>query len=38
MAAELQIKTAGCCLYAMRAVNELGIPMKKNVRLILGTD
>lgn len=25
-------------LYAMRAVNELGIPMKKNVRLILGTD
>lgn len=25
-------------LYAMRAVNELGIPLKKNVRLILGTD
>lgn len=25
-------------LYAMRALKELGIPMKKNVRLILGTD
>ena len=25
-------------LYAMRAVKELGIPVKKNVRLILGTD
>ncbi len=25
-------------LYAMRAVKELGIPLKKNVRLILGTD
>lgn len=25
-------------LYAMRAVKELGIPLKKNVRLIMGTD
>lgn len=25
-------------LYGMRAVKELGIPLKKNVRLILGTD
>ena len=25
-------------LYAMRAVKELGIPLQKNVRLILGTD
>ena len=25
-------------LYAMRAVKELGLPVKKNVRLILGTD
>lgn len=25
-------------LYAMRAVRELGLPVKKNVRLILGTD
>lgn len=25
-------------LYAMRAIKELGIPVKKNVRLILGTD
>ncbi len=25
-------------LYAMRALKELGIPMKKNVRLIVGTD
>ena len=29
---------AVAALYAMRAVNELGIPLKKNVRLILGTD
>ncbi len=25
-------------LYAMRAIHELGLPVKKNVRLILGTD
>ncbi|MBR6614953.1 MAG: M20/M25/M40 family metallo-hydrolase, partial [Lachnospiraceae bacterium] len=25
-------------LYAMKAIKELGIPVKKNVRLILGTD
>ena len=29
---------AVAALYAMRAVKELGIPVKKNVRLILGTD
>lgn len=29
---------AVAALYAMRAVKELGIPLKKNVRLILGTD
>ena len=29
---------AMAALYAMRAVKELGIPLKKNVRLILGTD
>lgn len=29
---------AVAALYAMRAVRELGIPLKKNVRLILGTD
>ena len=29
---------AVAALYAMRAVKELGIPMEKNVRLILGTD
>lgn len=27
-----------CALYAMRAIRELGIPVKKNVRLILGFD
>lgn len=29
---------AMAALYALRAVKELGIPLKKNVRLILGTD
>lgn len=29
---------AVAALYAMRAVKELGIPLRKNVRLILGTD
>ncbi len=29
---------AVAALYAMRAVKELGIPLKKNVRLIVGTD
>lgn len=29
---------AVAALYAMRAVKELGIPVQKNVRLILGTD
>lgn len=29
---------AVAALYAMRAVKELGIPVKKNTRLILGTD
>ena len=29
---------AMAALYAMRAIKELGIPVKKNVRLILGTD
>lgn len=29
---------AVAALYAMRAVKEMGIPLKKNVRLILGTD
>ena len=29
---------AVAALYAMRAVKELGIPLNKNVRLILGTD
>ncbi len=29
---------AVAALYAMRCVRELGIPLKKNVRLILGTD
>lgn len=29
---------AVAALYAMRAVKELGIPLKKNTRLILGTD
>ncbi len=29
---------AVAALYAMRAIKELGIPVKKNVRLILGTD
>ena len=29
---------AVAALYAMRAFKELGIPLKKNVRLILGTD
>lgn len=29
---------AVAALYAMRAVKELGIPLSKNVRLILGTD
>ncbi len=29
---------AVAALYAMRAVKELGIPLKKSVRLILGTD
>ena len=29
---------AMAALYAMRAVKELGIPLKKNMRLILGTD
>lgn len=27
-----------CALYAMRAVKECGIPLKKGVRMILGTD
>ena len=27
-----------CALYAMRAIKESGIPLKKNVRLILGSD
>ena len=29
---------AVCAMYAMKAVMECGVPMKKNVRLILGTD
>jgi len=29
---------AVCAMYAMKAVMESGVPMKKNVRLILGTD
>ncbi len=29
---------AVAALYALRAIRELGIPMKKNVRLILGSD
>lgn len=29
---------AVCALYAMKAVRDLGIPLSKNVRLILGTD
>ena len=29
---------AVAALYAMRCVKELGVPLKKNVRLILGTD
>ena len=29
---------AVAALYALRAIKELGIPVKKNVRLILGTD
>lgn len=29
---------AMCALYAMRAVKELGLPLSKNCRLILGTD
>jgi len=29
---------AVCALYAMKAVKDLGIPLSKNVRLILGTD
>ena len=29
---------AMCALYAMRAVRECGIPLKKGVRLILGAD
>src|SRR5699024_10557105 len=29
---------AVAALYALRAVKELGIPLKKRVRLILGTD
>lgn len=29
---------AVAALYAMRAIKELGIPLKKNVRLIMGTD
>ena len=29
---------AVAALYAMRAVKELGVPLKKNARLILGTD
>ena len=29
---------AMAALYAMRAIKDLGIPLKKNVRLILGTD
>ena len=27
-----------CALYAMRAIKELGLPVKKNVRLIMGAD
>ena len=27
-----------CALYAMKAIRELGIPMKRNVRLVLGFD
>ena len=27
-----------CALYAMRAIQELGLPLKQGVRLILGTD
>lgn len=27
-----------CALYAMRAIKESGIPLKKNVRLIMGSD
>lgn len=27
-----------CALYAMRAIKELGLPLRKNVRLILGSD
>lgn len=27
-----------CALYAMQAVRDLGVPLKKNVRLIFGTD
>ena len=27
-----------CALYAMRAIRELGIPLKRNVRLVLGFD
>lgn len=29
---------AVAAMYAMRAVKELGIPLSKNVRLIMGTD
>lgn len=29
---------AMCALYAMRAIKELNLPIKKNVRLILGSD
>lgn len=29
---------AVCVLYAMRAIRELGYPLRKNVRLILGSD
>ena len=32
------IRSGHRSLYAMRAVKELGIPVRKNVRLILGTD
>jgi len=27
-----------CALYAMRAIRELGLPVKKNARLVMGTD
>lgn len=27
-----------CALYAMRAIKDLGLPLRKNVRLILGSD